>query len=470
MTGDHETDQSSGDLPARRVASVRIHQTVSALTADPCGRAAHAASSPAHPVCRTTSGRLDTVLSPASLSARSEVHVAGRTLHPFPARMAPDIALRSLAHFNGSAAVLDPMCGSGTVVIEAARAGHEAVGTDIDPMARLITSVATTVVSHDAVLKQGARALQVANSSRVRLGPWNCQETEEFARYWFDKPQYLALARLTRSIEEVATDAGHRKVLQLALSRLIITKSPKASLAADTSHSRPHKVLQSSTFDVLAAFLPAVRRTIAGTPSQPFARNPCVMRRDARTDNPNFRSRFDLIVTSPPYLNAIDYLRGHRLALIWFGHTIPDLRALRAGSIGSERRAHSPATTAATVTLAKILRDSPRPERIPAGMITRYAHDLASVAENIEAWLKPGGTAVLVVGDSTLHGNRIPNAAITSDCLAATGLTHLDTVTRTIPANRRYLPANDRAGAKLTKRMKTESVITFTKPQKSCDL
>ena len=27
----------------------------------------------------------------------------------------------------------------------------------------------------------------------------------------------------------------------------------------------------------------------------------------------------DLTVTSPPYLNAIDYLRGHKMSLVWMG-------------------------------------------------------------------------------------------------------------------------------------------------------
>jgi len=34
-----------------------------------------------------------------------------------------------------------------------------------------------------------------------------------------------------------------RKLIIAAISRLIITKEPKASLARDTAHSRPHKVI-----------------------------------------------------------------------------------------------------------------------------------------------------------------------------------------------------------------------------------
>jgi len=43
------------------------------------------------------------------------------------------------------------------------------------------------------------------------------------------------------------------------------------------------------------------------------------------------------VLTSPPYLNAIDYLRGHRLALVWLGHELGPLKEIRANSVGAER-------------------------------------------------------------------------------------------------------------------------------------
>jgi hypothetical protein len=34
----------------------------------------------------------------------------------------------------------------------------------------------------------------------------------------------------------------------------------------------------------------------------------------------------DLIFTSPPHLNAIDYLRCSKFSLVWMGHSIAALR------------------------------------------------------------------------------------------------------------------------------------------------
>ena len=51
-----------------------------------------------------------------------------RPIHPFAARMAPEIARRSLAAVPGDGKVLDPMCGSGTVVRAAVEAGRRCTG------------------------------------------------------------------------------------------------------------------------------------------------------------------------------------------------------------------------------------------------------------------------------------------------------------------------------------------------------
>ena len=65
----------------------------------------------------------------------------------------------------------------------------------------------------------------------------------------------------------------------------------------------------------------------------------------------------DLVVTSPPYLNAIDYLRGHKLSLVWMGHQIEELRELRSANIGSERFNGSAATMNYRNTAEKIVRN-----------------------------------------------------------------------------------------------------------------
>ena len=66
------------------------------------------------------------------------------SVHPFPARMAPGIALQVISESEKPLRILDPMVGSGTVVALARLKGHMAMGFDVDPLAVLISSVWTT--------------------------------------------------------------------------------------------------------------------------------------------------------------------------------------------------------------------------------------------------------------------------------------------------------------------------------------
>ena len=66
------------------------------------------------------------------------------TIHPFPARMAPDIAQGFLEDCAEGGRILDPMCGSGTVLRAAVEAGLDCTGVDTDPLAVLLSRVWVT--------------------------------------------------------------------------------------------------------------------------------------------------------------------------------------------------------------------------------------------------------------------------------------------------------------------------------------
>src|SRR5437870_2085545 len=90
-------------------------------------------------------------------------------VHPFPARMAPGIALDVLARAKGSLRVLDPMMGSGTVLAVARSKGHRAFGIDIDPLAVLISKVWTRAVDVHEVSHKATEVLERARQGFVNL-------------------------------------------------------------------------------------------------------------------------------------------------------------------------------------------------------------------------------------------------------------------------------------------------------------
>ena len=192
-----------------------------------------------------------------------------KPIHPFPARMAPDLALERLTLLNRGSIVLDPMAGSGMVLRQATDLGHRAIGFDVDPLAVLMARVWTTPVADKHIERWAARLISDAKKvhpDAIYL-PWidDDPETTNFVSFWFAAPQQADLRRLAFVLNRLAPgrnveDAGALDILRLALSRIIVTKEQSASLARDTSHSRPHKVSETSDFEVIPAFEKAVRR------------------------------------------------------------------------------------------------------------------------------------------------------------------------------------------------------------------
>ena len=114
-----------------------------------------------------------------------------------------------------------------------------------------------------------------------------------------------------------------------------MTKTRGASLARDVSHSRPHKVALDNRFNVHTGFIKSVKQ-ILNTVDRPLAGSVCVKIGDARNVSDIADASIGAVVTSPPYLNAIDYMRGHRLALVWLGVPFADLAHIRSSSVGAE--------------------------------------------------------------------------------------------------------------------------------------
>lgn len=388
-----------------------------------------------------------------------------RSLHPFPARMAPEIAIKVLPS-NGALRVMDPMCGSGTVLAEAAARGHQAIGLDIDPLAVLMSRVATRPLDVEAFKHGGLAIVARATASSSGAMPWgrSDRETHAFSRYWFGERQRTQLAKLSHAIGEV-TESAVREALQISLSRVIVTKAPKASLAADTAHSRPHRTLTKSDYDVFAGFMGSVREVARILARRSLSGTATVDIGDSRNLHSVQNGSIDWTITSPPYLNAIDYMRGHKMSLIWLGYSIEELRKIRSSSIGAERSPTGDMTAGIDEMVETIKRSAIDPDGLPLGILKRYAADLLRFSGEIGRTTRSGGHVVLVVGNSTLRGNYIENDRLARLAIEGSGFKLLDKRSRKIPETRRYLPTSVSTGnSALGNRMRSESVMIFRKP------
>ncbi|TPD95129.1 hypothetical protein FJP65_12700 [Stenotrophomonas maltophilia] len=393
-----------------------------------------------------------------------------RTVHPFPARMAPELALNSLASLPANSVVLDPMAGSGTVLRQALSLGHNAIGFDMDPLAVLMSRVWTSHFDVEVGRAELASVLEevaAVDLRRVRLA-WHDEETIQFIRYWFGNKQRRDLTRIAavferrrKSVRSQARRAA-LDMLQVALSRIIVTKEQCASLARDTSHSRPHRVTESSNYDVVEGFQRSANQLITRLSINQAANHiqgqVKIGLGDARSIE-LLDSSVDAIMTSPPYLNAIDYMRGHRLSLVWLGHSIGELRKIRSSTIGAERSFDAQCSVAEAI--AASMCDLERLQSKQQRMIIRYAGDLERMMHQAARVLRKGGSATYVLGNSCLKDVFISNSEGVARAGLQAGLSLASIAERDLPASSRYLPVTQ--SGNLSKRMRTETILNFVK-------
>lgn len=400
------------------------------------------------------------------------VDILGReAIHPFPARMAPEVALGAIPCSGVPLRILDPMAGSGTVLAVAQRGGHNSVGVDLDPLAVLISKVWTTAIDRDALGKSALEVLETARRLFSNLADKDAypveadDETRKFVEFWFDINAQRQLTSLSRSIQQV-DNPPIRDALWCAFSRLIITKQSGASLARDLSHSRPHRTFRHAPRMPFTNYLDSVERVAANclaTSEDTTVPSTDLFRGDAR-NLPLPSQSVDLVVTSPPYLNAIDYLRSSKFSLVWMGYRLSELRQLRSTLVGAEAMGDRKANDTPDNVLKEANLNPQLPVRQQA-FLERYVSDMRASIGEVARVLKSGSQAVYVIGENTVRGTFIPNADIVERIALQYQLKLAGRSSRDLPANRRYLPPPSTTGQRkpLDGRLRREVVLTFTK-------
>jgi len=395
-----------------------------------------------------------------------------RPIHPFPARMAPELVWDELPeHSPQQLRVLDPMAGSGTTLVTAKLRGHKAIGFDRDPLAVLIARSWLTNAKLDDVESKTAEVLDKARSRARGMKIADAypraadDETKAFVRYWFDTTNRIHLTALSESISRLH-DPSLRDLMWCAFSRLIITKQSGVSRATDISHSRPHRSYDKAPKLALSSFAQAVKQLSKAFPFKDTDENPpaSVGFADARK-LPIGNNSVDMVITSPPYLNAIDYIRGHKFSLIWMGHSLKKLRGIRATNVGTETSAKIERDDSATEYIMQLMCPMTNLSERHAGMLRGYVRDMRAVLSETRRVLRPGGKAVFVVGNCNLRETFVQNSKCIEGLADELGMDVKTIRRRQLPENRRYLPppGSLNAGKALRKRMREEVILTLVK-------
>lgn len=397
---------------------------------------------------------------------------ANHNTHAFAAKFPPQLPRAFIEELTDPGErVLDPMAGSGTALVEAALAGRVGIGADIDPLAVWIIQTKTTRLEPERVLALAENVADYARLVLAQQGPDCAQEvlgsfsdaSRSFIEYWFQPNTIAELGALRRAIAQLI-QPPYRRPFEVLFSSIIVTKSGGVSLARDLAHSRPHKVDGKRIKSAVDAFADKAGRfgkalnDVRAAQGQAY-----VIRADAKR-LPLPGEAVDLIVTSPPYANAIDYVRAHKFSLVWLGYDIPVLTDLRRRYIGAELRPET-SQQIESETGRRVLRDIRERDAHRAEIITRYFQEMTETLSEMYRVLRTGRAAVVVVGSSTARSIVVPTALILAEIGERLGFKLVGVKEREIDRDRRLMPISHRSNETgIEARMHREHVIAFLKP------
>ena len=430
--------------------------------------------------------RLDSLLQ-GDLSFQTPARLAHPlyALHPFAARFPyglPGYFIDALTEPGDT--VLDPMCGSGITLLEGWAAVRSVVGVDLDPLARRQAKARTTALDDAEVLEAGQAALRRTADLMAGLGPqrdpleavkaFMDPATREFLDYWFFPETQHELACLTLAIRE-ESDEDLRNLLEVIFSATIVTKSGGVSRARDLAHTRPHRVSDKVPRNPIPLFANLVERAAGayGSINRDAVGECRIVDGDARS-LPLPDCSVDLIVTSPPYANALDYMRAHKFSLAWLGDPIPSLTQLRRAYIGSEASGNQAATSVDSLPakVEAVVERVGEADATKSRILRRYFADMSASISEMQRVLRPGSAAVIVVGPSTMRGILVPTHECLANLATQAGLDVVAVAPRNLDRDRRMMPARNagRTGSGnsdttgIERRMHTEYVIGAVKP------
>ena len=403
----------------------------------------------------------------------SDSGYASHSIHPFAAKFPPQIPRLFIEELTESGdSVLDPMAGSGTTIVEAVLLKREAFGFDIDPLALRLCTVKTTWLDPQELEKKGLEIIEGAtttsNSERLLRRELEARfdlETREFLDYWFLGETQLELLSLILTIEKT-TEFPARDFFELVFSSAIIAKTGGVSLARDLAHSRPHRDMEKKPRNAITEFRLRLAKVLKKFQNLPQRTKRVFVAERTAKDVPLPTESIDLIVTSPPYANAIDYMRAHKFSLVWFGHTTSALSALRGRYIGSERFDPQYSENLAPKAQAAV-QSLEQKDASKARVLRKYLLEMKQVIAEMNRVLKPGKAAVIVVGPSIMRGLEIATHEYLAEIGETLGFRVAGIQKRKIDRDRRMLPISfGRNGdSMIEQRMHEEFVVGLVKGQ-----
>lgn len=327
------------------------------------------------------------------------------SFHPYPAKF-PAKVIRSYIekYSNPGECILDPFCGSGTTLVESRLLGRNSLGIDINPVGVLISKVKSECYTKEDIETLGLIIKSLENAL-TEPKKWinehqnvDCLPDYQNRGHWFKDVVVTELSSIKSGIINQYAKSNSKIYLLLlaAFSKIIVLVSNQDT---ETRYARVEKDI--NVGDTLLLFLKTTKsyqKILGNNNILPITSKVDVIEGDTLKELTNIDSdSFDLVITSPPYINSFDYYLYHKHRIFLLNKS-PQL--VRKTEIGGHHTIDSQSYSVA---------------------YENYYTAMKKTFENLHRILKNNKKVVLLIGDGVVKGNTINMADLMQKIATETG-------------------------------------------------
>ena len=396
--------------------------------------------------------------------------------HDYPARMIPQVAGKLLDLFAPSGKLLfDPYCGSGTSLVEANIRGIHAVGTDLNPLARLIAQAKTARPDLEILnfeIEKFKRGVMDNLKKKWLIREGETIEGISNLEFWF-KPEVIQKLLLIKAFIRQIDDKDTALFFKIAFSETV-RESSNTRNNEFKLYRYDEKKLASHKPDVEGIMLEKLQRNLRGynqykaiLDNLKYPPSTKVYGFNSVNEIPEdylLPNSVDIVVTSPPYGDSgttVAYGQYSRLSAAWLGLEEP--HKIDRKLMGGQSLREIPLFPSNLLNQA-ILQIQQKDEK-RARQVAAFYKDLLLSITHVAQTIRKGGYACYVVGNRKVKGVILPTDIAIRNFFEENGFVHVHTYMRQIPNKRmpsKNSPSN-RAG-KLDDTMTREYIVVMKRP------
>lgn len=354
--------------------------------------------------------------------------------HRYPAKFLPNVVKKIIEEHSPKDCnvIADLFAGCGTTLVEAKAHGKKSIGTDINPVATLITKVKTTPIVPDNL--QQAYDHLISLFDCYNEADYSDIQKHERLDHWFFPSEKAKIAFLYNKVRDMNVSETIKDFFYVCISHIL--KNCSRWLQSGTKPQvDPCKIIP-NPFDEFRHHCQKMIKSNAEFYAY-LSENGCldvpcdILLDDSRNTKIDSES-VDMIITSPPYVTSYEYADIHQLTAYWMEY-VSNMAEFRKQFIGTSYSGNKSLEVKGSLQAQKIVNELAGKSNHIARDVAQYFNDMQKVANEMTRVLAPNGHACIVIGNTKIKDVQIKSAEVFLEFLRNAGLHKVKVIKRSIP-------------------------------------